>query len=193
MYIDSSSVFDLFQHSLHRLLTTSIGEWLLTAAPGATALCMETRMVKVWRINSHLGDLHHRNVELRGLRGRLWDEWWPHAVQRRQRCQLQTGRQSTLWTYTYFIITDIFNRKEAARCSMTATVTSLGVMTPPRRHTTPPSSGGGSLTPASTRPMSTPPWPVTTWWHDDNKQCFYIEKSLLTLSCILLRHYKRRY
>ena len=65
------------------------------------------------------------------------------------------------------IITDIFDRKEAARCSMTATVTSLVVMTPPRRHTTPPSSGGGSLTPASTRPMSTHLWPVTTWWHNN--------------------------
>ena len=52
---------------------------------------------------------------------------------------------------------------------MTATVTSLGVTTPLPRSTTTPSSGGGNLTHVSTRPMSTPPWPVTTWSRDKIK------------------------
>ena len=56
---------------------------------------------------------------------------------------------------------------------MTATVTSLGVTTPPLRSTTTPSSGGGSLTPVSTRPMSTPPWPVTAWSRDKNTKKYH--------------------
>ena len=56
---------------------------------------------------------------------------------------------------------------------MTATVTSLGVTTLPLRSTTTPSSGGGSLTPVSTRPMSTPPWPVTAWSRDKNTKKYH--------------------
>ena len=59
---------------------------------------------------------------------------------------------------------------------MTATVTSLGVTTLPLRSTTTPSSGGGSLTPVSTRPMSTPPWPVTAWSRDKNTKKYHYNK-----------------
>lgn len=82
-------------------------------------------------------------------------------------------KQVNMMLHHHIIIIDTFDRKEAARCTMTVTVTSLGVTTPPLRSTTTPSSGGESLTPASTRPMSTPPWPVKTWSRDKNNKKYH--------------------